>query len=183
MQTVDVVRVEDAEGRLNERQLNYKFDACGTAQAKISIRSDAQLPVGIERAGGDGARKASVEIIEARGVEPQRALAENAIGAAVKKQHGLERVADDGDAVLDVSVALRVASRKSDGIAEHGNADGSRSRLTKTVQAGVAGVGELLRGSDRDKSDRSDRANVKTANIRLAAHIKAAIRRRFPTAV
>src|SRR6266704_4322179 len=47
----------------------------------------------------------------------------------------------------------------------------------------MAIVGKLLRRSDRDKGDRGNGANVKTANVRLTAHIEAAIGRRFPSAV
>src|SRR6266436_5760324 len=75
------------------------------------------------------------------------------------------------------------AAGKGDRVAEHGYAHGSLGRPAKAVQAGVAGVGELLRRRDRNKRDRGNRANVKTANVRLAAHIKAAIGRRFPAAV
>src|SRR5260370_1989503 len=44
-------------------------------------------------------------------------------------------------------------------------------------------VGNLLRRGARDKGDRGNGANVKTANVRLTAHVEAAIGRRFPSAV
>src|SRR5256884_741939 len=44
------------------------------------------------------------------------------------------RAAHDGDAVLDISKPLRVASRKSDGIAEHRHANRSRGRPTRPVK-------------------------------------------------
>src|SRR5256884_4026550 len=93
------------------------------------------------------------------------------------------RAAHDGDAVLDISKPLRVASRKSDGIAEHRHANRSRGRPTRPVKTGVAAEGELLCRRDRNKGDRGNRANVETADVRFTAHIEAAVRRRFPPAV
>ena len=127
--------------------------------------------------------KLSCQVGETRLVKLQGILAKDAVGAAVKKQHGLHRAAHDGDAVLDISKPLRVASRKSDGIAEHRHANRSRGRPTRPVKTGVAAEGELLCRRDRNKGDRGNRANVETADVRFTAHIEAAVRRRFPPAV
>ena len=70
MQTMDVERVVDAEGRLNDRQLHDELDARRTAQAKICPWGDAQPSVGGECARAHGARKARVQIAEPRRVKP-----------------------------------------------------------------------------------------------------------------
>src|SRR5260370_29635747 len=110
---MDVVGVVDSEGRLNDRQLHDELDARRTAQAKICSRRNAKLPakIGVWKAG----RRVG-QILEAGRIEAQGTLADNAVGAAIKKQHGLKGVADDGNAVLGISPALRIAARKSDGI-------------------------------------------------------------------
>src|SRR5216683_2927184 len=74
-------------------------------------------------------------------------------------------------------------ARKSDGIAEHGNANRPRGRAAKSVKAGVATVGELLARRDRNKRDRCNGTDVKTTDVRLTAHVEAAVRRRLPAAV
>src|SRR6266436_7730782 len=129
------------------------FRSRRTTQAEIRSRSNAQPTVGGERARANRVRKVRVEIAEARRVKPQRALSEDAVGAAIEKQHGLERVANDRYPVLDISPTLRVSARKSDGIAEHGNTNRPRGRAAKSVKAGVATVGELLARRDGNKRD------------------------------
>src|SRR6266404_1958003 len=114
MQTMDIVGVVDAERRLNDRQLHDELDARRTAQAKIRSRCNAELPAQVYIL--LNSRKLSRQVGEARLVKLQSALAKDAVGAAVKKQHSLHRAAHDGDAILYISKALRVASRKSDAI-------------------------------------------------------------------
>src|SRR5260370_40152614 len=121
-------------------------------------------------------------MLEPRGMEAQSAVGENAIGTGIKKQHSLEGVANDGNAVLGISPALRIAARKSDGITQHRYANGPRGRLTKAVQASIAVISDLLLRSDGNKRDRGDGANVKPADDRLSAHIETAEGRRFPAA-
>src|SRR6266481_3296486 len=181
MQTMDVVGVINAEGRLDDRQLHHELDARRTAQAEVRSRRNAELPrkTNILRC----RRELSVEVVETGLVELQGILAKDAVGTAIEKQDGLEGVPDDRNPVLDVSIALRVATRESDGIAEHRHTDGPLGGLAESVQTRSAGVGELLRRGDRYESDRSDRADVKSANVRLTAHIKAAVGRRLPSTV
>src|SRR5882762_6230309 len=174
MQRMDVVRVIDPERRLNNRQLHDEFNARRSAKPKIRSRGNGKL---LRKIGSIWKTWSTIlrdlQIVKARRVEAQRPFAKDPIGAAVKKQHGLKGVADDGDAVLDVSIALRIATRE---------ANGPLGRLAKLVQAGIAGVGELLRRFDGNKRDRGDGANVKPADVRLSAHVEAAVGGRFATA-
>src|SRR5260370_10935002 len=120
--------------------------------------------------------------METRGIRVKSTFADNAIVTAIKKQHSLEGVGNDGNAVLGISPALRIAARKSDGITQHRYANGPRGRLTKAVQASIAVISDLLLRSDGNKRDRGDGANVKPADVRLSAHIETAEGRRFPAA-
>src|SRR5712664_1060723 len=180
MQTVDVIRVVDPEGRLNDGKLLDKFDTGGSAGPEICSRGDGKL---LRQAGKlRGLRELSLQIAEAGRIEPQGVLAENAGRAAVKEERRLHR-ANDGDAVLKVSIALSVAAREGNGVAHQRHADGPRGRLTESIQASCARVSELLDRGRRNESDRRDRANIKTADVGLSAHVEAAVRGRFPAAV
>src|SRR5467141_94283 len=183
MQRMDVVRVIDPESRLNNRQLHDEFNARRSAKPKIRSRGNGKL---LRKIGSIWKTWSTIlrdlQIVKARRIEAQRPFAKDPIGAAVKKQHGLKGVADDGDAVLDVSIALRIATREADGVSQHRQANGPLGRLTKLVHAGIAGVGELLRRFDVNKRDRGDGANVKPADVRLSAHVEAAVGGRFATA-
>src|SRR5712692_8953317 len=111
MQTVDVIRVVDPEGRLNDGKLHDKLDARRSTEPEIRAGGDGKL---LRQAGKlRGLRELSLQIGEAGRIEPQGVLAENAGRAAVKEERGLHR-ADDGDAVFDASVALRVAAGRSE---------------------------------------------------------------------
>src|SRR5438477_4290723 len=184
MQGMYVISVIDPEGRLNNRQLHNEFNARRPAQPEIRSRGNGKL---LSEIGGIWKTWSTIlrglQIIKARRIQAQCSFAKDAVGAAVKEKHGLEGVANDGDAVLDVPVALGVTAWKGDGIPEDRNTNGPLGGLAETIQTSSASVAELLRGGDGDKGDGGNRANVKAANIGLAAHIEAAIGRRFPTAV
>src|SRR5437879_1858635 len=183
MQGMYVISVIDPEGRLNNRQLHNEFNARRPAKPEIRSRGNGKLLSEI-----GGIRKTwstilrDLQILKTRVIKAQCPFAKDPVGAAIKKQHRLEGVADDGDAVLDISKALRIATRKADGVSQHRQANCPLGRLTKSVQAGVAGVSELLRRFDGNERDRRDGANVKPADIRLSAHVEAAVGRRFATA-
>src|SRR5438876_574492 len=166
MQGMYVISVIDPEGRLNNRQLHNEFNARRPAQPEIRSRGNGKL---LSEIGGIWKTWSTIlrgfQIIKARRIEAQCPFPKDAVGAAVKKQHGLESVADDGNAVLDIPVTLSVTAWKRDGIAEDPNTDGPLGRLTKSVQAGVAGVTELLRRFDGNKRDRGNGANVKPADV------------------
>src|SRR5712664_161240 len=180
MQTVDVVRVVDPEGRLNDGKLHDKFDTGGSAGPEIRSRGNRKL---LRQAGKwRGLRELSLQIGEAGRIEPQSTLAENAGRAAVKEEHRLYR-ADDRDAVLNVSIALSVAAGERDRVTKDRHTDGARGRLAGAVQTGSAGVCELLGGRGRNERDRRDRANIITADVGLSAHVEAAVGRRFAAAV
>src|SRR5260370_38818039 len=141
METGDVIRVVDPEGSMNDVKLHDKCDTGGSGGPEIRSRGDGKL---LRQAGKlRGLRELSLQIGEAGWIEPQGVLAENAGRAAVKEERGLHR-ADDGDAVFDVSVALRVAAGERDRVTKDGHTDGALSRLSETMQAGSGGVGELL---------------------------------------
>src|SRR5229473_900113 len=180
---MDVVRVIDAEGRLDNRQLHDEFNARRSAKPEIRSRGNGKL---LSEIGGIWKTWSTIlrglQIVKARRIEAQSPFAKDPIGAAVKKQHGLKGVADDGDAVFDVSIALRIATWEADGVSQHRQANGPLGRLTKAVQAGVAVKSELLRRFDGNKRDRGDGANVKPADVRLSPHIETAEGRRFPAA-
>src|SRR6266853_1602257 len=151
MQTMDVVGVINAEGRLDDRQLHHELDARGTAQAEVRSRRNAELPrkTNILRC----RRELSVEVVETGLVELQGILAKDAVGTAIEKQDGLEGVPDDRNPVLDVSIALRVATRESDGIAEHRHTDGPLGGLADSVQrAGTGDAAELHLGEQELRS-------------------------------
>src|SRR5260370_11028006 len=112
----------------------------------------------------------------------QGMLLSNAGRTAIKEQHRLNG-AHDGDAVFHVSVALEVATGEADGVAEDRHVDGSLGRLTEAIQAGATKIGKLLIGGHGNKSDRGDEANIEAADIRFAAHVEAAIGRRFAAAI
>src|SRR5216684_1685982 len=183
MQRMHVVRVIDPERRLNNRQLHDKFNTGRPAQPEIRSRGNGKLLCEI---GGIWKTWSTIlrylQIIKARRIKAQCSFAKDPIGAAVKKQHGLEGVADDGDAVFDVSVALRIATWEADGVSQHRQANGPLGGLTKAVQARETGISELLCRFDGNKRDRGDGANVKPADIRLSAHVEAAVGGRFATA-
>src|SRR5260370_2317950 len=163
---MDVVRVIDPERRLNNRQLHDEFNACRSAKPKIRSRGNGKL---LRKIGSIWKTWSPVlrefQITKTRRIEAQSPFAKDPIGAAVKKQHGLKSVADNGDAVLDVSIALRIATWEADGVSQHRQANGPLGRLTKLVQAGVAGISELLRRFDGNKRYRGDAPNVKPADV------------------
>src|SRR5258708_26360785 len=94
MQWMHVVGVINPEGRLNNRQLHHKFNACRSAQPEIRSGANRKL---LRKIGG--ASKTSsptlwlLQILKACRIETQSALAKDAVGAAIKKQHGLKGVA------------------------------------------------------------------------------------------
>src|SRR4029077_13565120 len=98
--------------------------------------------------------------IEARWVEPQSVLPENAVGSAIQEKPHLHGSTDDGDAIFKIPVALRVAAGEGNGIAQHGYGEGPLGWLSKTVETGSAQVGELLRAGNRNKRYRSDGADI-----------------------
>src|SRR5260370_34297891 len=159
MQRMHVVRVIDAERRLNNRQLHEEFNGRRYAQAEIRARGNGKLVCEI---GGIWNTVSTIlrylQIIKARRIKAQCSFVKDPIGAAVKKQHGLEGVADDGDAEFDVSVALRIATWEVDGVSQHRQANGPLGRLTKAVEERESGIVELLCGLDGNKHDRVDAA-------------------------
>src|SRR5260370_2330611 len=182
MQWMHVVGVINPEGRLNNRQLHHKFNACRSAQPEIRSGGNRKL---LRKIGGVWKTWSTIlgvlQILKACRIETQSALAKDAVGAAIKKQHGLKGVADNRDAVLDISKALPIAARETDGVSQHRQANGPLGRLTKTVQARVAGVSELLRGFDGNIRDRRDGANVKPPDDPPSAHLKPTQHSPLPT--
>src|SRR5229473_6828649 len=166
MQRMHVVSVIDPEGRLNNRQLHDEFNACRSAKPEIRSRGNGKL---LSEIGGIWKTWSTIlrdlQIVKACRIKAQCPFAKDPIGAAIKKQHSLKSVADDWDAVLDISIALRIATWEADGVSQHRQANGPLGRLTEAVQAGVAGVSELLRRFDGNKRDRGDGANVKPADV------------------
>src|SRR6266850_1003252 len=181
MQPVDIVGVVDPEGRLNDWQLNDELDPRRASQPEV-------------RSGGDGKlacqsnvlccqRELRGQVAKARGVKPQSALPQNAVGSAIQEKPHLHGGADDGDAIFKVPIALRVAARERNGIAQHWHVESSLRWLTKTVETGSAQVGELLRAGYGNKRDRGDGADIESANVTLPAHVEPAVRGRFSAAV
>src|SRR5262249_30623319 len=115
VQAMNVVGVVDAEGRLDDGQLHDELDAGGTPQAKIGSPSDAQLAEELARIAS--VRKSVVEIDKPARIELQTALFDDARRAAVEEQHGLHGT-DKWNAIFGVTVALQVAARKRQRIAE-----------------------------------------------------------------
>src|SRR5260221_9684345 len=120
MERMDVVRVIDPERRLNNRQLHDEFNARRSAKPKIRSRGNGKL---LRKIGSIWKTWSTIErdfqIVKARRIKAQCPFAKDPVDTANKKQHGLKSVADDGDAVLGISVALRIATREANGVSQH----------------------------------------------------------------
>src|SRR5712692_164123 len=114
------------------------------------------------------------QIVKAGRIQLKRAAAENAVRPGVHEKAGLNNVADNGNAVFDVSVSLEVASGQCGNISEHGHGEGSKG----APRSGIV-VRDRLRRLFGNERDRRNGANVEPAYVVFTAHIKPAEGRDF----
>src|SRR5579864_4894378 len=80
METIDVVRVIDAERRLNDGKLHDEFDTRGAAEPEIRSRLKRQITV------GDASTwKMRCEVLNPSRVQAQAATLNNAVGSSIEK--------------------------------------------------------------------------------------------------
>ncbi len=79
VQTIDIVSVIDAEGRLDDGQLHAKLNAGGATDAEVCSAGNAQM------IGDVGAGKLRRELAEAGRIQPQRTLTNDAVGASIEE--------------------------------------------------------------------------------------------------
>src|SRR5215469_2238519 len=182
IQPMDVVRVIDAERRLDDGQLHHELDAGRTAPAKVRSRSERQLlgEPGAERRRELGVREVlrQEQILKPGVGQFQGAAVQNTRCSRVKEKGGLNDVSNDGDAVFQVAVPLEVPARQGRGIDQ-----GRYRKMSHATAAARIVIGDRRGGLFRNKRDRGNGANVVAADVALATHVEAAEGRNFLSAV
>src|SRR5205823_10846501 len=94
-----------------------------------------------------------------------------AVGSGVQEKTGLNNVANDGNAVFHVPVALEIPAGQRGHVAQRMYLEAVQATPATRIVIGKYGVSQVR--VLRDERDRGNGANVEAANVAFTAHIKA----------